>query len=260
MKRGNDFVLRRVRGAACGLAIAALLGGCGTTPLDHEGAASAPARRPVSEYVEPDVDYIIDVHDPFEGFNRGMWRFNAGFDELVLLPLVDAYEALMPDPIEEAVSNFFSNIYEFKTFTNALAQGKFTEAIETAARFTVNSTIGLAGFIDFASAAGIKKRDEDFGQTLGFYGVGEGPYIVLPLLGPSNLRDTAGLGVDTLAFWAFDLLDFDNNEGLVVGYYSTYAVDTRRNLPFRYYQTGSPFEYELIRLLYTNKRRLDIKR
>ena len=83
---------------------------------------------------------------------------------------------------------------------------------------------------------------------------------MLPLLGPSNLRDTVGLAVDSVAFSALDPLDFDDNGGLEAGFYVGYAIDTRRNLPFRYYQTGSPFEYELIRLLYTEKRRLDIKR
>ena len=222
--------------------------------------AAAPAKRPVSVHVDSEREYVIDVYDPLESFNRGMWRFNAGFDELVFLPVVHAYEAVMPDPLQEAVSNFFSNIYEFTTFTNALAQGKFTAAMETAARFTFNSTFGLAGVIDFATPIGIPKREEDFGQTLGFYGVSEGPYLVLPLLGPSNLRDAVGRGVDSVAFSELDMLNFDDNGGLEVGFYTGYAIDTRRSLPFRYYQTGSPFEYELIRLLYTEKRRLDIKR
>ena len=256
MKRTGERALR----TGWALAAAAFLGACGTMPLDHEAAATEPAQRPVSQYVDPDFDYLIDVFDPFENFNRGMWRFNAGFDELVFLPVVGAYEAVMPDPLEDAVSNFFSNIFEFTTFTNALAQGKFTAAMETMLRFAFNSTFGLAGFNDFATQVGIAKRDEDFGQTLGFYGVGEGPFLVLPLLGPSNLRDTVGLAVDSVAFSELDLLNFEDNGGREVGFYAIYAIDTRRGLPFRYYQTGSPFEYELIRLLYTEKRRLDVKR
>ena len=260
MRSEPRLVLRRLPAAVCALAATLLLGACGTTPLEYERTAAEPPKRPVSEHVSPDRDYVIDVYDPLESFNRGMWRFNAGFDEVVFLPVVRAYEAIVPDPLETAVSNFFSNIYEFTTFTNALAQGKFTAAMETAGRFVFNSTFGLAGFIDIATPIGIPKRDEDFGQTLGFYGVGDGPYIVLPLLGPSNLRDTVGLAVDSVAFSALDPLDFDDNGGLEAGFYVGYAIDTRRNLPFRYYQTGSPFEYELIRLLYTEKRRLDIKR
>jgi phospholipid-binding lipoprotein MlaA len=244
------------------LALAAIvfLGACGTTPREHERMAAEPPRRPVSELVSPERDYVIDVYDPFESFNRGMWRFNAGFDEAVMLPVVRLYEALMPGPLETAVSSFFSNVFEITTFGNALAQGKFTAAIETASRFVFNSTFGLAGFIDIATPLGIRRRDEDFGQTLGFYGVGEGPYLVLPLLGPSNLRDAVGLAVDSAVFSALDPLDFDDNDSLKVGFYVGYAIDTRRRLPFRYYQTGSPFEYELIRLIYTEKRRLDIRR
>ena len=143
--------------------------------------AAAPAKRPVSGDVDPDLKYVIDVYDPFEGFNRGMWRFNAGFDELVFLPVVRAYEAVMPDPLQEAVSNFFSNIYEFTTFTNALAQGKFTAAMETAARFTFNSTFGLAGFIDFASRSCAKLSDTSR------HGRGSGKRVR-----PSNARTPSG--------------------------------------------------------------------
>jgi phospholipid-binding lipoprotein MlaA len=251
---------RRAAATVWALAALVLSSACGTTPLEHERAAAEPPTRSVGEHVSLERDYVIDVYDPFESFNRGMWRFNAGFDEAVFLPVVRLYEALVPDPLETAVSNFFSNIYEFTTFSNALAQGKFTAAVETAGRFVFNSTFGLAGFVDIATPLGIAKRNEDFGQTLGFYGVGEGPYLVLPLLGPSNLRDALGLAVDSVAFSQLDLLNFDENSDLEVGFYVGYAIDKRRNLPFRYYQTGSPFEYELIRLLYTEKRRLDVKR
>ena len=128
-----------------------------------------------------------------------MYYFNAKADEYVLLPVVSGYKAITPDPVERGVSNFFSNLGELPTLANALLQLKFEVALTTFSRFTLNSTIGLAGLFDVASSMGIPEQNEDFGQTLGYWGVGSGPYLVLPLLGPSSMRDAAGLGLDTLA-------------------------------------------------------------
>ena len=130
--------------------------------------------------------------------------------------------------------------------------------METASRLVFNTTFGLLGLIDVTSVMDIPRHEEDFGQTLGWYGAGAGPYLVLPILGPSNVRDTGGLVVDSVVFNAIDPFDFDDHSERAVAYYLLNAIDTRANIGFRYFESGSPFEYDMIRLLYNKKRQLDI--
>jgi phospholipid-binding lipoprotein MlaA len=145
--------------------------------------------------------------DPLEGFNRGVYKFNDVADKAVIKPIAGAYKAVLPGPVRSGVNNFFGNLNTFVSVINDLLQFKFDKAFEGAGRFVINSTFGIAGLIDVASMDGIEKRNEDFGQTLGHWGVGSGPYIVLPFLGPSNIRDTAGLVVDTAAFDPISYID-----------------------------------------------------
>ncbi|WP_448553386.1 MlaA family lipoprotein [Thalassotalea montiporae] len=197
--------------------------------------------------------------DPFEGFNRRMYYFNAKADEYVLLPIVSGYKAITPDPVEKGVSNFFSNLGELPTLANALLQLKFDVAATSFGRFALNSTIGLVGLFDVASPIGLKEQNEDFGQTLGYWGVGSGPYLVLPLLGPSSMRDATGLAVDTLGYRELvKELDLTSEEELFLD--ALRSVNGRANVPFKYYQTGSAFEYERIKLLYMKFREIQIKR
>jgi phospholipid-binding lipoprotein MlaA len=240
------------------IGILALLSACSGMPQKQPG--ESPAQRSEQSVEQKGEKYAIDIYDPFEGFNRGMYRFNAGFDKYVFLPVVSAYEAVMPDFAEKGVSNFFSNIFEITNFTNSVLQLKPVATAETAARFLINSTVGVLGLFDVAEKLGIHQHDEDFGQTLGHYGVGDGPYLVLPILGPSNLRDVTGNVSDSLTFSAIDPLNFDENIDVRNVFYVLNAIDRRHKISFRYYDTGSPFEYELVRLLYTKKRDLDIAR
>lgn len=132
-------------------------------------------------------------NDPFEGYNRAMYKTNKVLDQYTLKPLTKGYEAIMPDPAERGVSNFFNNLKEVNTFANSLLQGKFHNAAASSARFVWNTTLGLGGLFDVATAMNIEATPEDFGQTLRTWGVPAGPYIVLPLLGPSTLTDSVGL-------------------------------------------------------------------
>ena len=140
-----------------------------------------------------------DPRDPFEGFNRAVFAFNEGLDKAIVKPLARGYDAVLPGPVRTGVSNFYGNIADLFISVNGLLQAKPADAVGDAARFVFNSTFGIAGIFDVATEMGIEKHDEDFGQTFGRWGAGPGPYLVLPLYGPRNVRDAAGLAVDAFA-------------------------------------------------------------
>lgn len=138
--------------------------------------------------------------DPLESFNRSMFAFNENADKYVIKPVAEGYEYIMPDFANKAVSNFFNNVDDIVVFFNQLLQFKFAAAAATSARIVYNTTFGLLGLMDVATDFGLPKQDEDFGQTLAVWGVDSGPYVVLPLIGPKTIRDTAGLAVDWTYF------------------------------------------------------------
>lgn len=135
--------------------------------------------------------------DPLEPFNRGVYQFNDTLDKAVVKPVSQGYVAIVPPPFRLMVSNFFSNLDDILVTINDLLQFKFIQAISDGGRVLVNSTVGLYGVADVASALGMKKNDEDFGQTLGYWGVKSGPYLVIPIFGPSSIRDGVGLIADS---------------------------------------------------------------
>ncbi|MDO9453290.1 MAG: VacJ family lipoprotein [Stagnimonas sp.] len=134
--------------------------------------------------------------DPLEPVNRAMFSFNRGADRYVLKPVAKGYKAVVPDVAQKGVINFFSNLSEPITIVNGVLQGKFLQATSDTGRFLLNSTAGFAGLMDVATKAGLPRHDEDFGQTLGYWGVGTGAYLMLPFFGPSNGRDLIGRGAD----------------------------------------------------------------
>ncbi len=235
-------------------ALLLLVGGCAT---------KGPLERPkyvLSDFEPPDAPYPLKVDDPLSPVNRNLYRFNYNFDHYIFLPVVSGYEFVMPEYGQERVSNFFGNLDEFRNFTNGLFQLRFKSAGITISRFAINTTVGIAGLWDPATRWKLQRQEEDFGLTLGHYHVGNGPYLVLPVLGPSNLRDTGGLCADSAIFYFVDPYNFKHNQDLVLPYYLGKAIDARHRQSFRYYASGSPFEYELVRLLYTEKRNMDIAR
>jgi len=235
------------------------LGACSTAPVMQGDEVIEPS-FPASRVLGDDVDYLADdISDPWEGFNRSMYRFNYRFDKYVFLPVVNGYKFITPDFLEQGIHNFFLNLEDITTFYNSILQFNGTKTVQTTGRFLVNTTVGLLGFIDVASRLDIPKHDEDFGQTLGHWGVGNGPFLVLPLLGPSNVRDGIGLGVDWAIYTAIqDELDMKDSEQWALTIMR--SIDTRANVAFRYYETGSPFEYDWVKLLYTTKRKMDIEK
>lgn len=143
---------------------------------------------------------VADPKDPLESYNRSMFEINDNIDRYVLKPVAKGYDAITPNPVQKGISNFFSNLDDVIVIVNDLFQLKLGQMASDTGRLLINSTLGLAGFIDWASDIGMPKHNEDFGQTLGYWGVSSGPYFVIPILGPSTIRDTSGLIIDTAEF------------------------------------------------------------
>ena len=237
------------------LIILVFMAGCATAPLQQEPII--PARRTMPEQDVPREQQGFYVYDPWEPMNRRIYNFNAIFDQYVFLPVVRAYEFILPGFAQTGVTNFFNNLYEISNLTNSLLQFKIVKVFNTVGRVACNTTVGLGGLIDVATYEGVKRENEDFGQTLGFYSLGPGPYLVLPILGPSNLRDTGGLVVDSVVYgWMVRQLiaelNMDDSDEDILYWSLTglYAIDKRHKESFRYFMTGSPFEYTFVRKLY----------
>jgi phospholipid-binding lipoprotein MlaA len=143
--------------------------------------------------------------DPFEGYNRAMFTFNDNVDQVTLKPAAKLYRTILPKFVQTGVSNFFGNIGDVWIAANNLMQGKLEDGMSDVARVMINSSVGLVGVLDIASEAGLTKHNEDFGQTLGKWGFKSGPYVVLPFIGSSTVRDTIGSGVDVFAgdLWGY---------------------------------------------------------
>ena len=144
--------------------------------------------------------------DPWESFNRSVFEFNEGLDAYVLKPVVAGYRFVLPEFVREGIYNFFSNYSDIYTALYNLLQGKPAYAFNDFMRVVVNTTMGLGGLLDLATPAGLEKHKEDWGQTLGVWGVPAGPYVVLPFFGPSNVRDTFGTAADLESDYLFRLL------------------------------------------------------
>ena len=146
------------------------------------------------------IDGPTEPHDPFESYNRAMYQFNESFDKAVAKPVAEVYRDVVPIPVNKGITNFFSNLDDVIVLINDIFQLKFQQAAQDTARIFFNTTIGLLGFFDVSSHMDLPKHREDFGQTLGYWGVPAGPYFVLPFLGPSTIRDSTGLGTDYVYF------------------------------------------------------------
>lgn len=169
-------------------AVVALGAGCATTGASSTGAASTAATPPAP----------VSKVDPWERWNRKVYAFNDQLDEAVVKPVAQAYQKVLPRIVRTGIDHFFSNIADAWSAANHYLQGKGQAGTEMGVRFAVNTFIGLGGVLDPASEMGLERRSEDFGQTLGVWGFGPGPYIVLPLLGSSNVRDATAFPVDRL--------------------------------------------------------------
>ncbi len=211
---------------ACGAVFLLLLGGCATNG---------------------------NPRDPLEPVNRAVYKFNDGLDQLIVKPAAKLYRAVVPDFMRTGVSNFFSNINDVIVALNNLLQGKIPAAINDLGRVLVNTTLGVFGVMDPATALGVEKNNEDFGQTLGYWGLGDGPYIVLPFLGPSSLRDTVGWVGDVYTY----PVTYVNPERDRYALIALRFVATRADLleASQILETAALDPYEFVRDAYLQRRR-----
>ncbi|AVS92053.1 ABC transporter [Paracidovorax avenae] len=190
-----------LRGSACALAVACLLAGCATGP-------------------------DANPRDPFEPYNRGMTRFNDKVDDVLLRPVATAYTEVTPRLVRTGVSNFFANLGDLWSFVNNALQLRGEGALNSIARFSANTVFGIGGLFDVATEMRIERSKQDFGLTLGRWGVPTGPYLVLPFLGPSTVRDTVALPVDAKG----NLITYVDPVSDRNALYALSAVNTRANL------------------------------
>ena len=224
---------------------------------------------------ELNEDYIVSnqvfqltgINDSLEPFNRRMYAFNTQIDKKIVYPASRIYAAVVPKPIRKGISNFYNNFSEIPTFVNSVLQLKPGKAVNALGRFVVNSTVGVLGVADVAKNMGMKRDPETMGDTLGHYGVKTGSFLVLPVLGPSDLRDAVGAGIDSISEGAvrrvaeeklfFDTGVFDKN---IYGF--TKPVVTGLNassmIGMRYGDLNSPFEYDLVKAIYYNYRKIQV--
>ncbi|WP_431821188.1 MlaA family lipoprotein [Burkholderia sp. F1] len=191
----------RIRHAALAVAAAAALSGCATVQTPTKG-------------------------DPLEGFNRTVYKFNDTVDTYALKPVAKGYQYVVPQPVRDSVTNFFSNIGDVYIAANNLVQLRIADGVGDIMRVVINTVFGVGGLFDVATIAKLPKHTADFGVTMGRYGIPAGPYLVLPLLGPSTVRDAAGLGVDYVG----NPLTYVKPDGVSYGLFGLNLVNTRSNL------------------------------
>ncbi|MGD8326625.1 MAG: VacJ family lipoprotein [Sphingomonadales bacterium] len=217
-------------------------------------ATKPPANDPVA------LATYKEKNDPFEPLNRATFNFSNTLDSVTLKPLAKGYRAVVPQPARKSIRNFVNNVQEPWSFINLLLQGKPSYAGEVLGRFVVNSTIGVAGFFDQATPIGLDPHEEDFGQTLAVWGVPEGPYIYVPLLGPSNPRDFTGFAAQFFGDPVSLTFDYTNHENVGYGITSGQIVDTREALLDIFdpilEEGGDP--YATLRSSYRQNRKFDI--
>jgi phospholipid-binding lipoprotein MlaA len=239
------------------LMVALTLCACSSGPQPQPQAENYP--EPVftpTRLLPPDHADITAVYDPWQGLNKRIYVFNYHFDHAVFLPVVRGYEAAVPSAGRTGISNFFNNFEDLLTALNSALQLRPEKFLQSTGRVVVNSTVGLFGLVDVASAMEIPRPMEDFGQTLGHWGVGQGPYLVIPFLGPSNVRD--GLGKIPDAYLQSTVQGDVLSQPLDLTATILNPIDARANLSFRYFENGSAFEYQMVRWLYSTKRELDV--
>jgi len=221
---------------------------------NEAGQGASAAGPPVAAVTPADAPSML-TYDPWERLNRFTYRFNARFDEAVFLPVSNVYRRV-PAPLRSGVHNFFGNLTEVDSVINYTLQWRLKLGVHSLGRFVINSTLGIGGLFDVATKLKIPGAPTGLSSTLGRWGMHPGPYLVIPLLGPSTLRDGLGFLGDYATSYEINIAHLYRGD-VSWGLEAVNAVDQRANVNFRYYATGSPFEYENIRFLYVRKRLIE---
>ena len=217
------------------------------------GSAQGPQAAPV--LVTPADAPPMYTYDPWERLNRFTYRFNARFDEAIFLPVADTYRRA-PRPVRAGIHNFFGNLAEIDSVINYTLQWRLKYGLRSLERLVINSSIGIGGLFDVATKLKLPGAPTGFATTLAKWGMHPGPYLVIPLLGPSTLRDGVGFLADYGAQYGINVAGlYRGNVSWGLG--TANAIDQRANVDFRYYSGGSPFEYETIRFLYVRRRLIE---
>lgn len=220
----------------------------------ESGAGSAQPPQEAPPLTPADAPPMY-TYDPWERLNRFTYRFNARFDEAIFLPVADTYRRA-PRPIRAGIHNFFDNIAEIDSVINYTLQWRLKYGWRSLTRLAINSTLGIGGLFDVASKLKLPGSPTGFATTLAKWGMHPGPYLVIPLLGPSTLRDGVGFLADYGAEYGINVAGlYRGNVSWGLG--AANAIDQRANVDFRYYASGSPFEYETIRFLYVRRRLIE---
>jgi phospholipid-binding lipoprotein MlaA len=240
--------------AAAVASTAAFAAAAASAETAKEAGGSGPASEAVPPVTAADAPSMY-TYDPWERLNRFTYRFNARFDEAIFLPVSNTYRRI-PPPIRAGVHNFFGNLSEVDSVINYALQWRLKLGARSLGRFVINSTIGIGGLIDVAKMLKLPGAPTGLSTTLAKWGMHPGPYLVIPLLGPSTLRDGLGFVGDYATSYGIDVAKlYRGDKSWALG--TLNAVDQRANIDFRYYATGSPFEYENIRFLYVRKRLIE---
>ena len=221
-----------------------VLGGCASIPTDPEERKA-----------------YTKTNDPIEPVNRAIFSFNKGLDTVIFKPIATIYEKTLPQTLQDGIRNFLNNLRSPVILANNLLQGDLDGARDAIARFAINSIIGFGGFGDPARDLGVKYRSEDFGQTLGVWGMGEGPYLMLPVFGPSNSRDVIGLIVDSVSDPINNWADNTERDTIPISRVLMRGIDKRaRNIKTVHELEKSSLDfYATIRSLYRQVRNDEIR-
>jgi phospholipid-binding lipoprotein MlaA len=218
-------------------------------------AAEAHDTQEAAPLLTPEDAPPMYTYDPWERLNRFTYRFNARFDEAIFLPVANTYRRA-PRPVRQGVHNFFGNLAEIDSVINYTLQWRLKYGLRSLERLAINSTIGIGGLIDVATKVKLPGTATGFATTLSKWGMHPGPYLVIPVLGPSTLRDGAGFLADYGTQYGINVFGlYRGNVSWGLG--TANAIDQRANIDFRYYSGGSPFEYETIRFLYVRRRLIE---
>ncbi|MDR2878942.1 MAG: VacJ family lipoprotein [Fusobacteriales bacterium] len=234
-------------------------------PKDDFGILASNIKYPDEDYIIADKIFkFTDIDDSLEPFNRRMYAFNTEVDHYVYIPITSVYTAFVPKPVRTGINNFFINLGEITTTFNSILQLRPDKALNSIGRFAINSTIGIGGIFDVAKHAGLKNDPETFGETLGVYGVNPGSYLVVPLTGPTTVRDGVGMIVDSYVSGEVQKKIFDNTiyeAGIEKNVFlpaktTVQGLNARAMVKFKYGDMNSPFEYDLARAFIYNYRQL----